>query len=206
MKVLQSALIWGVLANSSLHAQDSPKTEKPINEPTVNQTETKSTSKCIITNEDVIRATKELITSADTEGENTASYVFQLMGWLYDSQNSSIEKLNLEFDGIKAIYKGHDKEIETLRQAVLNFRKQDNASTQNMLGDKIIRNCAMELAKNSNFDVDKCLKLIEAIANDDLTKIEKILEGINGRCKTRFDSKVTVYTAQKLRLASNPIP
>lgn len=203
MKVLQSALIWGVLTNPALLAQDRPK--EPISEPAISQAENKTSSTNIVTNKEIIKAAKELIASASKE-DNSASYIFQLMGWIYDSQNSSIEKLDQEFAGIKLVYKGHDKEIEALRVAVVNYKKQPNTNTTNMLGDKMIRSLASKVAEECKFSNEKCFELISAIASDNPEEIAKVLEGANSRCKGRLDTKIAAYNAQKLRLASNPMP
>lgn len=207
MKALQSALIWSVLAtNTTLFAQDKPTTETPINTPTTSQAESKINSINIVTNKEIIKAAKELIVSASKEDETSASYIFQLMGWLYDSQSSSIEKLNEEFNSIKLVYKGHDKEIEALRVAVINYKQENKTITTNMLGDKMIRSSACKVAEEAEFTPDKCFQLISALANENQNEINEVLKDAKSRCLGRLNSKIAAYTAQKLRLASNPMP
>lgn len=207
MKALQSALIWSVLSsNMTLFAQDKPQPETPINTPNSSQTESKTNQTSIACNKEVIKAAKELIASASKEDENSTSYIFQLMGWLCDSQNSSVEKLNEEFNGMKLVYKGHDKEIEVLRVAVISYKQENKTNITNMLGDKMIRNLASKVAEEAKFTPDKCFQLITALANENTEEVSKILEGVNSRCVGRLNSKIAAYTAQKLRLASNPMP
>ena len=179
--------------------------ETPISTPTTSQAENK-TSTSIVTNKEIIKAAKELIVSASKEDETSASYIFQLMGWLYDSQGSSIEKLNEEFNGIKLVYKGHDKEIEVLRVAVINYKQENKTNITNMFGDKMIRSSAGKVAEEAGFNPDKCFQLITALANENQNEINEVLKDAKSRCLGRLNSKIAAYTAQKLRLASNPMP